>query len=488
MKVKIKFDNTYAQLPESFYIQVQPNPVKAPRLIAFNKNLAAELGWDASILNDRELSEIFSGNQIPAGAQPVAMVYAGHQFGHFVPRLGDGRALLLGEIVDAAGVRRDIHFKGSGRTPFSRGADGLMPLGPALREYIVSEAMHALGIPTTRSLAVVATGETVMRETEQPGAVLTRVALSHVRIGTFEYFAARNDIKNIKILADYTIARLYPALHEAHNSYQAFLDAVIERQAKLIAQWMCAGFIHGVMNTDNMALSGETIDYGPCAFLDHYDPMAVFSSIDTFGRYAFGNQGKIAQWNLARFAETLLPLLDADEKNAIRQAETSVNRFAALFEDAWYAGMRLKLGLRNEEEQDITLIGNLLSLMQAQAADFTRTFRALANAADASNQMMPELGDTQEAKDWLSSWRSRLQRQQKPAEGYGDAMRACNPLYIPRNHLVERAIDAALEGDLTEVNKLLAAVRLPYEERPEFARYALPPEPEERIDCTFCGT
>lgn len=485
---QIKFDNTYAKLPKQFYIKIHPRKVETPYQIVFNHALAWELGWNDLELHESEIAEVFSGNHVPAGAEPIAMAYAGHQFGNFVPSLGDGRAVLLGEIIDISGQRRDIHFKGSGKTPFSRGADGLMPLGPALREYIVSEAMYALGIPTTRSLAVVATGENVIREEELPGAVLTRVALSHIRIGTFEYFAARNDIESIRILADYTIARLYPELREASNPYQALLEAVIERQAKLIAQWMCIGFIHGVVNTDNMTLSGETIDYGPCVFMDHYDPMAVFSSIDRLGRYAFGNQGKIAQWNLARFAETLLPLLDANEKDAIQQATESVNNFAELFEDAWYAGIRLKLGLRTEEEQDIGLIGNLLWLMQTQAADFTLTFRTLANIADIPNEIIPDLGDTQEAKDWLSSWKNRLQRQQEVTGGHGAFMRARNPLYIPRNHLVERAIKAALGGDLTEMNKLLAAVQRPYEERSEFELYALAPKPEERISCTFCGT
>jgi serine/tyrosine/threonine adenylyltransferase len=467
---------------------MRPAPVRAPRLLLFNRPLAAELGWGGLAFSDAEAAEIFSGNVIPAGAAPVAMAYAGHQFGHFVPQLGDGRAILLGEVIDAAGARRDIHFKGSGKTPFSRGADGRSPLGPALREYIVSEGMNALGIPTTRSLAVAATGEIVMREHKTPGAVLTRVALSHIRVGTFGFFARRGNTENLRILAGYTIDRLYPELQQAANPYLALLDAVIARQARLVASWMQVGFIHGVMNTDNMAVSGETIDYGPCAFMDSYDPATVFSSIDAQGRYAYGNQGAIAQWNLARFAETLLPLFGRDEAQAVSRAEESIEKFSALFGDAWHAGMRRKLGLRNAEEGDAALIGELLRLMQEKSADFTLTFRALCAAADDPDDGIPSM-DGPEMKDWLNSWQARLTRQKQDPKGRGPSLRAVNPLYIPRNHLVERAIAAAVErDDISETEKLLAALQQPYKERGEFALYARPPEPEERVCRTFCGT
>lgn len=485
---QIRFDNSYAKLPPQFYARHNPVPVAAPEAIIFNDTLAQELGWDLPF-HSKQVARIFSGNYVPEGAEPLAMVYAGHQFGGFVPRLGDGRALLLGEVIDRQGQRRDIHFKGSGKTPYARGADGRSPLGPAVREYIVSEAMHALGIPTTRSLAVVATGEHVIREQELPGAVLTRIARSHIRIGTFEYFYARGDHGSLRILADYTIDRLYPELKQADNSYLALLEAVIARQARLVAQWMSVGFIHGVMNTDNTTISGETIDYGPCAFMEEYDPQALFSSIDSFGRYAYGHQGSIMQWNLTRLAETFLFLIDDDEKKAIPKAETALVNFAALFEEAWSEEMRRKLGLRNEEEMDVALIGRLLRLMHSAQADFTLAFRELSLAADKNPPDAFVLGDGAEAKNWLQDWQARLGRQTGTIKDHTDFMLAANPHYIPRNHLVERAISRLVEQkDKSEMMALLKAVQNPFTERKGLEEYALPANPEERVCQTFCGT
>src|SRR5579863_4111246 len=380
MTVHFPFQNTYAALPDGFFARVEPTPVAAPRLIKLNRPLAVQLGLDADRLESPEGAEILAGKRVPNGAEPIAMAYAGHQFGHFVPQLGDGRAILLGEVIDADGVRRDIQLKGSGPTPFSRRGDGRAALGPVLREYIVSEAMAALGIPTTRSLAATITGESVMRETVLPGAVLTRVASSHIRVGTFQYFAARGDTEGVKRLADHAIARHYPNAARAEHPYRALLEGVIARQADLVARWLHVGFIHGVMNTDNTSISGETIDYGPCAFMDDYDPAAVFSSIDEQGRYAYANQPRIALWNLTRLAECLLPLFCDDQDKAIEQAQSILGEFAPQFTTAYQGGLRQKIGLASERDGDEALVQDLLGAM-ANQADFTLTFRALSEAA-----------------------------------------------------------------------------------------------------------
>lgn len=496
------FDNTYVRLPERFYQRFDPVPVARPRLIKVNHALAEELGIDGSALESELGAAIIAGNQVPEGAEPLAMAYAGHQFGHFVPQLGDGRAILLGEVVDRHGRRRDIQLKGAGRTRFARNGDGRAALGPILREYLVSEAMHALGIPGTRALAAVTTGEPVIRETLLPGAILARVATSHIRIGTFQYFAARHDHEAVKHLADYVIARHYPDLKPADaesdgsaedgQRFLALLEAVVERQAALVARWMQVGFIHGVMNTDNMAISGETIDYGPCAFMDAYDPDTVFSSIDHGGRYAFANQPLVAQWNLARFAETLLPLIDAEAEAAIERARPVIIAFMPRFEQHWLAGMRRKLGLMQSEEGDRALIEALLARMQASAADFTLTFRRLCDAAedehgDAAVRSLfspPFLYD-----EWTADWRARLEREPAEASARAASMRQVNPAYIPRNHRVEQALTAAVtDGDFAPFETLLEVLSRPYESRPEFSAYADPPKPEERVTQTFCGT
>src|SRR5580700_4986736 len=382
MTVHFPFQNTYAALPDGFFARVAPTPVVSPRLVKLNRPLAIRLGLDPDVLDSPEGAEILAGKRVPEAAEPIAMAYAGHQFGHFVPQLGDGRAILLGEVIDQQGVRRDIQLKGSGRTPFSRGGDGRAALGPVLREYVVSEAMVALGIPTTRSLAAVITGETVARETLLPGALLTRVATSHIRVGTFEFFAARGDLEGLRLLADHVISRHYPEAAHSDRPYASLLELVTSRQAELIARWLLVGFIHGVMNTDNMSIAGETIDYGPCAFMDEYHPAKVFSSIDQQGRYAYANQPQIATWNLARFAETLLPLIDEDQQQAIKQAEHVLERFSARFQAAYSAGMRQKLGLSTESDGDLELAGEFLSLLANYQVDFTVAFRRLSDAAD----------------------------------------------------------------------------------------------------------
>jgi len=485
------FENTYARLPDRFYARLNPTPVAAPRLVRLNKNLAVHLGLDPEQLASPDGVALLAGNRLPERGEPIAMAYAGHQFGGFVPQLGDGRAILLGEVIDRDGVRRDIQLKGSGRTPFSRSGDGRAALGPVLREYIVSEAMAALGIPTTRSLAAVMTGETVWRETALPGAVLTRVASSHIRVGTFQYFAARRDVDALKQLADYVIARHYPQAGTAPNRYRALLDAVIARQAELIAKWMQVGFIHGVMNTDNMSIAGESIDFGPCAFMDTYHPQTVYSSIDQGGRYAYGNQPRIAQWNLARFAETLLPLLGEIEEAALAEAQGAIDSFAELFEAAHLAAFRRKLGLTEPREGDAALIQDLLDRMAAQNADFTLTFRALCDAAVSSDDETARalFAEPKAFDEWAVKWRTRL------AEGIVDpglrqaTMRGVNPAFIPRNHLVEEAISAAVNNqDFSPFETLITVLASPYAEQPHFSRYALPPRPEEVVHQTFCGT
>lgn len=460
-------------------------PVKGPRLVVFNDRLASELGLDPDALHESG-AELFSGNRLPEGADPIAQAYAGHQFGHFT-NLGDGRAILLGEQITPRGLRVDIQLKGSGQTPYSRRGDGRAALGPMLREYILSEAMHSLGIPTTRSLAVAATGEQVFREEVLPGAILTRVAASHIRVGTFEYAAALGDRPVLDALLAYTIRRHYPELVEAENSAQALLSAVMERQAFLIARWMGVGFVHGVMNTDNMALSGETIDYGPCAFLDGYDPATLFSSIDRGGRYAYGNQPGIAHWNLARLAEALLPLIDSDHERAVAAAMEVLGTFPERFRAHYTRGLRGKFGLITEEEGDPELIEKFLELMGIAKADLTATFTALTKAAGTGqNEWLSESGGDWQA--WFARWRVRLARQQRSREEVLTMMHRSNPVVIPRNHRVEEALTAAQSGDRSHLRRLLAVLAKPYEETPENEPYRQAPPPGAEPYRTFCGT
>ncbi|MGJ5078768.1 protein adenylyltransferase SelO [Bradyrhizobium sp. HKCCYLS3013] len=491
MTVHFPFQNSYAALPDNFFARVAPTPVAAPRLIKLNRPLAEELGLNPTELETPEGAEILAGKTVPEGAEPIAMAYAGHQFGHFVPQLGDGRAVLLGEVVDRNGVRRDIQLKGSGPTPFSRRGDGRAALGPVLREYIVSEAMAALGIPTTRSLAAVVTGEQVYRGTALPGAVLTRVATSHIRVGTFQYFAARQDVDAVRRLADHVISRHYPDIAGTERPYHALLDAVIARQAKLIADWLLVGFIHGVMNTDNTSVSGETIDYGPCAFMDAYDPKQVFSSIDEFGRYAFANQPRIALWNLTRLAECLLPLFGDDKDQAIKEAEAALDGFAAEFTDAHQAGLRRKLGLFTQREGDQPLAQALFDAMAAAKADFTLTFRRLSDAAGNGDlgEVRSLFEDPAGFDEWAARWQQRLTEEpQSPAERRA-AMRKVNPAFIPRNHRIEAVITAAVENDdYAPFEELHAVLARPYDDQPDRADYADPPQPEEQVLQTFCGT
>ena len=498
--VRFGFENTYARLPEHFFARLDPTPVAAPHLARLNVELARKLGLAPDALASAPGVEILAGNRVAEGAEPLALAYAGHQFGHFVPQLGDGRAILLGEVVARDGARYDIQLKGSGPTPFSRGGDGRAALGPVLREYIVSEAMAALGVPTTRALAAVTTGERVLRETELPGAVLTRVAASHLRVGTFQYFSARRDTEAIRTLADYAIARHYPEAALARQPYRALLDGVIARHAHLVAQWMLFGFIHGVMNTDNTSISGETIDYGPCAFMEAYDPATVFSSIDHHGRYAYGNQPLAAHWNLTRLAEALLPVLEQEtgsEESAVASANEALAAFKPHFEAARYAGLRRKLGLFTEREGDAELAEDLLRRMSANRADFTLTFRRLCDAAagpegDAGVRAL--FGEPGDYDSWAAAWRRRLQEEPGTSDSAAGqaraaAMRAANPVFIPRNHLVEAALRAAvLRQDLQPFEELLDAVSRPYEDRPKLERYSTPARPEEYVGQTFCGT
>ena len=488
--MRLAFQHSYRALPGRFYVHVNPTPVADPRLVVLNTPLAEDLGLQPHVL-ECEAAQMLSGNQLPEDADPIAMAYAGHQFGVFVPRLGDGRAILLGELPGRDGILRDVQLKGAGRTPFSRNGDGRAVLGPMLREYLISEAMHALGVPTTRSLAVVTTGEHVLRDELLPGAVLTRIAASHVRVGTFQYFAAQADQDALRVLLDYVITRHYPQAREAASPALALLEEVAQRQATLIAHWMLVGFIHGVMNTDNMALSGETIDYGPCAFMDQYDPHTVFSSIDHGGRYAYTNQPAIAQWNLVRFAETLLPLIDPDRERAIRLATEVVQSFIDRFDSRVLAGMRRKLGLSTSLEGDAELIRDLLAAMQASRTDFTLAFRRLSLvAADPDEQ--PRVRELflapSDIDRWLQRWQERLAHEpQTPAERAA-VMRAANPAFIPRNHRVEAALSSAERGDLAPFRDLLQVLQHPYEDQPHKSEYARPPEPAERVLQTFCGT
>lgn len=491
MTLVMPFDNTFAREMEGFYTPWQAETAPAPDLLLLNEDLAAELGLDIAQLKSADPSALFAGNEAPTGALPLSQVYAGHQFGGFSAQLGDGRALLLGEIVDIHGQRRDVQLKGSGKTPFSRGGDGKAALGPVLREYLIGEAMYALGVPTTRALAAVSTGEPVQRETQLPGAVLTRVASSHIRVGTFQFFAARGEIEKVKQLADYCIARHYPDLATAKNPYLALLEAVRDRQAALIAQWMHIGFIHGVMNTDNMTISGETIDYGPCAFMDAYDPKTVFSSIDTQGRYAFGAQPVMARWNIARLAETLLPLIADDEDKAVELGTEAVTKFAEIYVSAWLTGLRAKLGLQSADNDDLDLANALYTIMTEQKADHTNAFRALSSAALGDDAPFnAQMSDPAATAPWLERWRTRLGADEMAPEARAQAMNAANPIYIPRNHLVEAALAAAVnDWDMAPMKELLAVLKAPFTERPGLEAFALPASAAFGQGFkTFCGT
>jgi uncharacterized protein YdiU (UPF0061 family) len=473
-----RLEHTYTELPQLFYSDAQATPVLQPRIAVLNKPLATMLGLDPEVLDSPEGARILAGNALPHGARPIAQGYAGHQFGHFTP-LGDGRAILLGEQRTPSGDRRDIQLKGPGPTRYSRRGDGRAALGPMLREYIVSEAMHALGIPTTRSLAVVTTGEPVYRETVLEGAVLTRVAASHIRVGTMQWAAAHKDEQALRALADYTRARHYPEIPAGPSSHLALFEAIVERQARLIARWQLVGFIHGVMNTDNMALSGETIDYGPCAFMDAYDPETVFSSIDHAGRYAYGNQPPIAQWNLTRLAEAMLPLFDANVDRAIEAATAALDRFPDLFEQYWLDGMRSKLGLMTQEPGDKALVDDLLAWMKRHSADFTNTFRMLtAGAAEAD----AEFGE------WHRRLEARRSRQPHQAAEVKAMMRRHNPAFIPRNHLVEEALEAAASArDFSVMERLLEVLAAPYDHERDLPKFSTPGK-DDRSYRTFCGT
>ncbi len=488
--IALPFDNSYIRLPDRFYARVAPTPVAAPRLVKLNKSLALQLGLDPEVLASPEGVAILAGNSLAEGSQPIALAYAGHQFGNFVPQLGDGRVILLGEVVDRTGVRRDIQLKGSGPTPFSRRGDGRAALGPVLREYIISEAMAALGIPTTLSLAAVMTGEPVMRETVLPGAVLTRVASSHIRVGTFQFFAARGDVEALRLLADHVIARHYPDVQASDQPYRALFDRVIARQAELVAKWLLVGFIHGVINTDNVSIAGETIDYGPCAFMDAYHPETVFSSIDHYGRYAYGNQPEIVRWNLARFGETLLPLMSDDKEIALAQANALLATFSERFSQAWLAGMRCKLGLFAKQDGDVALAHDLLKVLTDSGTDFTLTFRRLCDAAAGVDAGVRSLFEDPTAYDaWAGRWRQRLAGEHQDGPTRRAAMQAVNPAFIPRNYRVEAALAAAIEReDFTLFEELLTVLAKPYEEQPAFAAYAEPPGPEQRFYRTYCGT
>lgn len=485
-----EFDNTYARELRGFYVPSKAAEAPQPRLLRLNRRLAVELGLDPDALTSHHGAAVFAGNDTPKGASPLAQVYAGHQFGGFVPQLGDGRALLLGEVIDRSGRRRDIQLKGSGRTPFSRGGDGKATIGPVLREYLISEAMHALGVPTTRSLASVTTGERIYREEPLPGAVLTRVAASHIRVGTFEFFAARGEVEKVKQLADYSIARHYPELRDSDSPYLGFLAAVRDAQAALIARWMHVGFVHGVMNTDNMTISGETIDYGPCAFIDAYEPAAVFSSIDTHGRYAYSKQPLIARWNLGRLADTLLPLIDADSNRAVQLAGDAVNAFVDHYVAHWLDGMRVKLGLTSSEDGDFDLATGFLTALEGQNGDYTLALRRLSDAARGDDDALRVLLDDPSAYNaWADHWRARLSRESVSAEARAQAMNRVNPIYIPRNHKVEEALTAAVEGQTLEpFETLLEVLESPFDEKEGLEAYASPARESFGRYRTFCGT
>jgi uncharacterized protein YdiU (UPF0061 family) len=482
-------DNSYVRDLGGLYEPWQAAPAPTPRLLVLNEGLATELGVDPDALGAPAGVALLAGNAMPEGSSPVAQAYAGHQFGGFSPRLGDGRALLVGEVLDVHGRRRDLHLKGSGRTPFARGGDGKAAVGPMLREYLIGEAMHALGIPTTRALAVVATGESVAREVMLPGAVLTRVAGSHIRVGTFEYAARGDDPALVRRLADHVIARHHPDVSEAENPYLGLFESVVDVQASLVARWMLVGFVHGVMNTDNMTISGETIDYGPCAFMDAFDPSTVFSSIDHEGRYAYGNQPRIAQWNLARLAETLLPLFHVDTDTAVAAATGVLQSFPDRFHQRWSDGMRAKLGMTDDQGEDRALIDDLLTLLRSQRVDFTSCFRALSSAVLGDVTRARSLFTEPSAFDaWALRWRARLSSEGAIPQTVAEAMDRVNPVYIPRNHQVEEALAAASGGDVEPFHRLLDVLVQPFDERAGLEPYAAPAPPGFGEYRTFCGT
>jgi uncharacterized protein YdiU (UPF0061 family) len=482
-KIGWHFDNTYSRLPKVMSSQLNPIPVENPKLTIFNHGFSKELGLDFSSLNNNQIASIFSGNLLPKESKCIAQAYAGHQFGYFT-MLGDGRAILIGEHLSKNNKRFDIQFKGSGKTPYSRNGDGRAALGPMLREYIVSEAMHSLGIPTTRSLAVVKTGENVIRETPLPGAILTRVATSHIRVGTFQYVTATEDEKNLKTLFDYTIDRHYPKIKDSKTPAIDLLKIVMEKQIKLVVDWMRVGFIHGVMNTDNMAISGETIDYGPCAFMDAYDPETVFSSIDHNGRYAYFNQPGITKWNLARFAETLLPLIDKNKDKAIKIVTEIINNFGEIYKKNWLEMMKKKLGLIGEKDNNEKLINDLLSLLHEQKADYTNTFCSLMNE-DVQND---KIFNNKEFIDWHQKWKECLAKNNNSTEESLKLMRSVNPIVIPRNHKVEEVLEAANKDDLNPFHDFLKVLAKPYENQSKTNNYQSPAPPSEKKYQTFCGT
>ena len=481
-KIGWRFDNTYVHLPKIMLSKLSPVPVKSPKLVVLNDEYSKELGLNFSIINNDSIASLFAGNFLPEGSEPIAQAYAGHQFGYFT-MLGDGRAILIGEHLAKNNKRVDIQFKGSGITPYSRNADGRAALGPMLREYIISEAMHGLKIPTSRSLAVVETGEKVMRETLLPGAILTRVASSHIRVGTFQYTAMRNDTKILKELLTYTIKRHYPELKNNKNPALALLKVVIEKQIELVMNWMRVGFIHGVMNTDNMTISGETIDYGPCAFMDTYDPKTVFSSIDHHGRYAYGNQPDITNWNLLRFAETLIPLINKKEDKAVEIIKDTFNKFTKVYKESWLNMMRKKLGLFGEKNKDENLINQLLSWMSQNNADYTNTFCYLMKEDFVKDKSF----QNSSFKKWYKEWRNRIKQNKKPDNLSLNLMRFTNPLVIPRNHKVEETLDAANKNDLIPLHNLLKVLKKPYE-RPKIKEYQITPPTSGKMYKTFCGT
>ena len=489
MNPQFNFDNSFARSLEGFFKPCQAEPATAPTLLQFNHALAKELGLDPVALDSEAGLAIFSGNATPEGSEPLAQAYAGHQFGGFSPQLGDGRALLLGEVIDTQQRRRDIQLKGSGRTPFSRGGDGLAAIGPVLREYLIGEAMHALGVPTTRALAAVATGKHVYREIALPGAILTRIAASHIRVGTFQYAGARGDILKVRELADYAIQRHYPDTSDAENPYLAFFAAVADAQAALVARWMNIGFIHGVMNTDNMTISGETIDYGPCAFMDKYAASTVFSSIDQYGRYAYANQPEILTWNLARLAETLIPHVDIKKERAIELLTETIECIQPLYESYWLSGMRSKIGLTTEDILDEELINDLLKIMEAGQADFTLVFRRLSKTLQGDSDAVRNLFKEPDAFNaWVVRWQKRLEQEDIVAETTAQAMDRVNPIYIPRNHKVEESLAAAVNQDMRPFTKLLEVVIQPFDEVAGNEAYAEPAPATNRRYQTFCGT
>ena len=481
MTIGWHFDNTYSKLSKTFREEIKPTPVHDPNLVILNEELAKNLNLDFSKIDNKDLAKLFSGNILPNDTNTIAQAYAGHQFGHFT-MLGDGRAVLLGEHLVNNTKRFDIQFKGSGRTSFSRSGDGRAVLGPMLREYIISEAIHALNIPTTRSLAVVSTGEKVVRENLLPGAILTRVASSHIRVGTFQYIAAKQNINDLTTLLDYTVERHYPEIQSSKNKALDLLSLVMEKQCQLVINWMRVGFIHGVMNTDNMTLSGETIDYGPCAFMDHYDPKTVFSSIDKFGRYSFSNQPPITKWNLARLAECLIPLIDQNEDQAIKIATEIIDNFQNIYEIKWLNMMRDKLGLFGEDKDDLKLINNLLNWMKSNKADYTNTFCYLMNIKSVQDQIYKDKNFI----DWSQSWEKRILINGGSKENSLELMKKNNPIVIPRNHKVEEALEAANNNDLKPMNNLLSILKKPYEKQNNIGKFQTPSNNENYQ--TFCGT